>query len=132
MTANTSPLFTLTPKIGIAQLLTANTNLDGTGTVVTALTGATDGTRIHRIVVKAIVTTTVGIIRFFIADAVPNIRLWKEVNVTAVTPSSSLPAWTTTIQLYGEDALILPASYTLRVSTEKAETFNVHVEGGDF
>lgn len=49
-----SPAFAVTPKIGFASVTVANTNRDGTGTIVDALTGAAAGTRIERV---AIITT---------------------------------------------------------------------------
>lgn len=131
MAANTNPIFTLTPVIKIGQVSTANANLDGTGTVATIITGGTNGTRIHKIEVKAIVTTTDGMIRLFIYDGT-NTRLWKEISVSAITKSGTVGSFETSIDLLGEEALVLPVNYELRASTENAETFNIIAEGGDF
>lgn len=131
MAANTDPIFTLIPKIGIGQLTTANTNKDGTGTIVDLLTGDTDGTRVFRITIEAIVTTTAGMVRLYIYDGA-NTRLWKEVSVSAITPSATVLAFTYTLELLGERALVLPNGYKLQGSTEKTETFNVFVEAGDY
>jgi len=131
MAANTSPIFTLTPVIGMAAISTANTNRDGTGTIVTVLAGGTDGTRIHRITIKAIVTTTAGMIRLYI-DNGTSIILWREILVTAITASGTVAAFEEEILLDGEEALILPATYELQASTNNAEAFNVIAEGGNY
>jgi len=132
MAANTSPIFTFTPKIGMVQISTANTNRDGTGTLGTVITGATDGTRITRIVVKAIVTTTAGMVRLFIEDGSSNIHLWREVVVTAITVAASVGGFVAVLEFLDDRALILPSGYMLKASTHNAETFNVIAEGGDY
>jgi len=133
VTANTYPVFALTPRCGMAQILTANTNRDGTGTLGTVLAAGGNGTRIDLITIKAIVTTTAGMIRLFIHDGT-NYRLWKEVAVSAITPSGTVAAFAgiLTPDTDGDLPLILPANYSLRASTNNAETFNVIAQGGDF
>ena len=131
MAANTSPIFTLTPVIGMVAISTANTNRDGTGTIGTVIAGGTDGTRIHRITIKAIVTTTAGMVRLFIDDGT-NIILWREIVVDAITASATVAAFEEEILLDGEEALILPATYELQAATHNAEAFNVIAEGGNY
>lgn len=48
----TAPAFATTPRIGVAAVSTANTNRDGTGTIVDVLTGVAAGTRIERVVIQ--------------------------------------------------------------------------------
>lgn len=134
MPANLSPIFTLTPVIGVVQISTANANRDGAGAMGIIITGASDGTRINRIVIQARGVTTAGMIRLYIADAAgtPIISLWREVLVTAIAASATLAAFTSIINLIGESALILPNGFTLRASTERAEAFNVFAEGGNY
>lgn len=127
MAANTTPIFTLTPIVAVVQIATANTNRDGTGTMGTLLTGATDGTRVTQLKLKATGTTTAGMIRIFYYDGT-NVRLITEVPVSAVTPSASTPAWEATIPF----AAVIPSAKEIRVSTEKAETFNVFAIGGSY
>jgi len=129
MAANTTPIFTITPKVGMVQISTANTNLDGTGTIGTAITGAANGTRINRVDIKAIVTTTAGMIRLFISDGT-NHRLWKEVPVTAITPSATVAAFSA--EVVPTEPLVLPSGYSLRAATHNAETFNVIAHAGDY
>jgi hypothetical protein len=129
MAANTTPIFTITPKVGMVQVSVANTNRDGTGTLGTVITGATNGTRINRIDIVAIVTTTAGMVRLFISDGT-NHRLWKEVPVTAITPSATVAAFSGSV--VPTEPLILPSGYSLRASTHNAETFNVIAHAGDY
>jgi hypothetical protein len=91
--ANTTPIFTLTPHIGQTTISTANTNRDGTGTLGTLVTAATNGTRVDRIVVEATSTTAAGVVTFFVYDGSSVSTLWQEVLVTAITPSATVVAF---------------------------------------
>ena len=129
MPANTTPIYTNVARADIGQLSIANTNRDGTGTVVTVATAGANGTRIDLIRICATVTTTAGVVRLFIYDGT-NYRLYREILVTAITPS-------TTVEVYSfsfrpDEPLILPSGYSLRASTHNGETFNVHIHGGDY
>jgi hypothetical protein len=131
MAAN-SVQFTATPGITLAQVSTANTNRDGTGTVPTIVAGSATGRRINKITVKAVATSTAGMVRLYIYDGT-NTRLYREVLVTAITASASVAAFSSEILYYDSDAPILPStSFELRGSTHNAETFNIIVEWADF
>lgn len=130
MPANTTPIFTAVPIIGVVAIATANTNLDGTGTIATLVTGSTNGTKIDRITITATVTTTAGMIRFFIDPNTGTNYMFAEATVAAVTPSASVPAFTKTLVF--DRGLVLPADYLLRVSTEKATNFNIVAYGGTY
>lgn len=131
MTANTTPVFELTPQVACVAIATANTARDGTGTVGTVLSAGASGTRIHRITIKATVTTTAGTVRLFIYTGSVYF-LWKEIVTGAITVSATQPAFEYVIELLGERALVLPTGYSLRASTEKAENYNIIAEGGDY
>jgi hypothetical protein len=131
MAANINPIFTLAPVIAIAQITTANTNLDGTGDVVDIITGGQNGTRISKITIKALVTTTAGMVRLFIHDGT-SIHLWKEISITAVTKSATVSAFSIETTFLGELAIVLPYNYIIKASTEKSETFNIIIEGGNY
>ena len=128
------------PKVGIANILTANAARDGTGAVTTIITGGTNGTRIDRISVEATGTTTAGMVRFFVSDTTAantaaNTHLWNETIVTAVTPTANTKAFSSTLSSpLNPDTmpLFLPAGYTLRVATNNAENFRVLAIGGDY
>jgi hypothetical protein len=127
--ANTTPIFTLTPRQDVGQVVTANTNRDGTGTIATIATAGANGTRIDLIRVQAIGTTTTGVVRLFIHDGT-NYRLYKEILISAVTPGTTIEAYSYNFR--PEEPLALPTGYSLRASTHNAETFNIHIHGGDY
>lgn len=128
------PQYASTPKCGIGQVSVANTNRDGTGTIATIFSAGASGSRIDAIDLKAVGTTTAGMIRLFIHDGT-NARLLTEVPVTALTPSATLPSWEAQLNTNSMSQvlpIILPTNYSLRASTNNAETFNVIAFGGDF
>lgn len=123
-----------TPKVGVGQVSAANTARDGSGTIATIFTAGASGSRIDAINIKATGTTTAGMIRLFIHDGT-NARLLTELPVTALTPSGTLPAWEAQLNTNSMSQvlpIILPTGYSLRASTNNAETFNVIAIGGDF
>lgn len=122
-----NPQFTKTPLYAAALISAANTNRDGTGTVVSVLGPGANGGRIDRVVVKALGNTTAGMVRLFIHDGA-NTRPLTEIEVVAVTASASKAAFEAVVDL----DLVLPTGHTLRASTHNAENFMVSVFGGDF
>ncbi len=128
------PQYASVPKCGIGQVSVANTNRDGTGTIVTIFSAGASGSRIDAIDLKAVGTTTAGMIRLFLHDGA-NARLLTEVPVVAVTPSGTIPAWEAQLNTNTMSQvlpLFLPSGYSLRASTHNAETTNVIAIGGDF
>lgn len=125
----TAAQYAATVQNAQAQISTANTNRNGTGTIATVMTGATNGTRIDDISIVATGTTTAGVVRLFISDGT-NVRLWQEILVTAITPSTTVQVWSYTLL---NQALLLESGWSLQASTNNAETFNVIVtRAGDF
>lgn len=124
-----TPSYAASPVIGMTQISTANTNRDGTGTIGTVVAGASGGRRVTRVVVQATGTTTAGMVRFYLYDGT-NTRLYRELSVTATTPSATVQAFRGEVVLPPEFALPT-ATWELRASTEKGETFNVIAHGDD-
>lgn len=125
----TSAQYAATPRAEVGQVSTANTARDGTGTIATIFTAGSNGSRIDDIWISATGTTTAGVVRLFLHDGT-NARLWQEVMVTAITPSATVQVFNAA--LYNQ-ALVLPNGWSLRASTQIAETFNVLVtRAGDF
>jgi hypothetical protein len=136
-TPNASPNFSGPPRMGVASISAANTNRDGTGTIVTVLAsvaGGADvsgGTRIDFVDIKATGTTTAGMIRLYVStDTGASWKLIREIVVNAITPSASLAAFETQLELSRD----LPAGTAnlLGASTHNAEAFNVTAWGGDY
>jgi hypothetical protein len=134
MAVSNVPIFVQTPKIGglTTQVTVANTARDGSGTLVDILTGGANGTRVEHIDLTAAGTTTAGVLRLFIYSGSGTARLWKEIMVQALTPSTTIQAWNAAIDcsLFGNQ-LVLPSGYVLKAATHNAETFNVLAFGGD-
>jgi len=143
----TNAQYTKNARQASVVINTANTNRDGTGTMTIlwtapAFVDATNpgGSRIERIVVQATSTTTAGMVRLFVSsDALGNTAantfLYEEVPVTAATPSTTVQAYATALQVVTYQTLfpimIGPGS-TLRVSTANAESFVITAMGGDY
>ena len=113
--------FAAVPATAQVQIATANTARDGTGTIGTLLTAPSAGTRVDDIEMCAAGTTTDGIIRMFVHDGT-NYRLMREIRVTAITPSTTVPVWQTKLSNLG---IVLKSGWSLRFSTHNAEIFNV-------
>lgn len=129
MAANAIAKFTDGGKVWVGQVSTANTNLDGTGTIATIVTAGSAGSLIELVRVKAVVTTTAGMVRLFIHDG-SNARLYKEIAVTAITPSGTVQSFEAEYE--PTTPLVLQSGYSLRASTNNAETFNIIATGGDY
>ncbi|HVZ01904.1 MAG TPA: hypothetical protein VHA35_20535 [Dongiaceae bacterium] len=130
MSAN--PNFAATPKQGMAQVSTANTNRDGTGTTVLLVSGGSSGSRIERVRATAAGTTTAGVLRWFLSlDGGTTKRLLRETLVTAVTPSTTAAVFMAEEVFPG--GLQLPsANAQIYAATHNAEAFNLFAEGGDY
>lgn len=123
------PAFAVTPRISSVNIATANTNRDGTGTVATLITAVAAGTRVVEIVCKAKGTTTAGMVRVFLHDGT-SFFLFDEISIGAVASPGASTQTTRTSTLYNN--LILPnASWSVRVSTNNAESIDVTALGAD-
>lgn len=129
--ANT-PSYAALPRCVSSQLSVANTQRDGTGTLVNVFTAGSNGSRIDKIRIAATDTTTAGSVRLFISNGADT-RFYKEFPVLALTPSATVPpfAVTTNSGIDADLPILLPSGYSLQAATEKAESFNVFVFGGD-
>lgn len=130
----TAAAYAASPLLDLVQLtVTANTNRDGTtGTYSLVATGTASGKYIRRVVVTAAATTTAGVVRFFLSpDTGTTKRLFKEVLVTAITPSTTVEVFRIEVtELAG--VVLAGTTYQLYASVHNAETFNVSVDSGGF
>lgn len=125
-----SPVFIGSPQTWQAALSTANTNRDGTGTIVDVVTGGASGSRVDSVRVQAISTTTAGVIRLYVYDGT-NTYLIREIIITPITPGTGTEAWSADVAFPG--GIVLPsASWKLRASTHNTENFRVFAQGGNF
>lgn len=126
----TTPNFTSTSRLATASVSAANTNRDGTGTIVTVLTGVAAGTKVFEVDVQMTVTSTAGMVRLFLSsDSGATWKLFDEVAIAAATASASVKATRVATQYTN---LILPsASWVLGAATHNAEASVVTALGGD-
>lgn len=126
----TAAQYAATPRTAVGQVTTANTNRNGTGTIATIFTGGSSGSRIDDISIVATGTTTAGVVRLFLNDGTTSYLL-QEILVTAITPSTTVQVFS--FQLLNQAIILASSSWSLRASTNNAETFNILVtRAGDF
>lgn len=128
-----TPNFTATPRVGFGSVSTANTNRDGTGTIVDIITGASTGTKINEVVIKSTGDPADSILTLFLYDGSTS-RLFDEIDLgNPAAGSTTVTAYRTSVQY---DNLILPsASWKLQAAITVAPTtgaLNVFATGGDF
>lgn len=123
-----SPVFAVTPEIGMGQVSVANTNRDGTtGTYITLVTAAASGTRVTEIVAQAAVTTTAGMVRLFLTDGTTT-RMFDEITIAAATVSATVKG-SRVSTLYTN--LVIPSGWSIRASTHNGEAINLFALGAD-
>ncbi|MGZ3949111.1 MAG: hypothetical protein ACXVPU_13520 [Bacteroidia bacterium] len=134
-----------TANTGVGLISVANSNLDGTGTVVTVFTAGTaangyKGARIKSIIIKAIVstgTTTDGMVRLFIQDTGSTTKLFTEVFVPMIKPTATNRSFVHQIDFGGgldsqDGGFNLAPGYKIIASTELGNSFTVTVEALDW
>lgn len=127
------PQFASIPKVGAGSLSAANTNRDGTGTLVTIVTAGTNGSRIDSVTVCATATTTAGMVRLFLHDGTTAFLL-KEIPVSSITPSGTVQAFSAYLTSFTNPELFpktIPSGWSLRASTNNAEAFRVIADAPD-
>lgn len=149
MPANTSPVFTLTPNVGVAKVTAANTNSMGTGTVATdifkAFTAGANGSFVARVRLNpaasaAGTSTTATVARVFYSTVGSGATtggtdtwLLGEVTLPSV-PADSSSAPTNPIELMLNMAI--PSGSFIHVTNHAAPAANTHwqamVIGGDY
>lgn len=102
MAANTNPIFTLTPNVGIGITSGSNPASDGSGTLVTIFTAGANGSRVEYVKITnaqaSPAASTAMVIRVFVTDAAgANPTLIAEAALAAATRSASAIGANTTI-----------------------------------
>lgn len=129
VTTNINERAKYTANIGQAVISTANSNINGTGTIATLITGASNGTLVKKITIQARGTTTKGMIRFYVYNPYnTTYYIIDETHVPAVIQSGTQQAWSITYDVDYD----IQSTLSLAVSTQNAETFVVTAEGLDF
>ena len=126
-----APTYAANPRsIDRALVSTANTNRDGSGTIVTIAQGSTAGFKVMEVVAQATVTTTAGMIRLFIStDSGANWDLFDELPVSAITVGASTPA-SRAVKNFN-NLVLTGTSNRLGAATHNAEAHEVYALGAD-
>ncbi len=116
-----------TAVYGQALLSTANTNLDGTGTIASPLRGgATAGTLVKTITLKAQLAVTRGMVRLYVEDGTPNTDIVAEIEIPAASQDNIQETYAISICV----DYMLKADYYLKASIENgSQNVSIHVEG---
>jgi|SRR6185437_7745933 len=137
MAANTTPIFILTPRVSWASTGTsANTNLDGTGTVATVFTASgANGSKIEKVILEALGSNTGTVVRLFVnngsaTSTAANNALVYEVAMASNSLSQTAASSRVEVAL----DLALPSGYTLTATTGTAISTGIMVTcvGGDY
>lgn len=149
MTANTSPIYPLTPNVSGVNVTAANTKSDGAGTIGTdlfkAFTAGANGSWITKVRVQPTATaastaTTQTVVRFFLSSltsgtTAPGTDTWPLGELPLAAQTADSP----TVGQIGVEYTLnvaIPAGYTLLAATHHAPATNtgqsVVVFGGDY
>lgn len=135
MAMNTAPVFTLTPNVSWTTLTTANTALDGTGTVGTVWTAGADGGYINQIVVKAntTATTSAATLRIYINNGSTNATatnntLIREYILGVASPGASTPGFNYEFALN----IQLPAGYKILAHMANGDDYAIAGIGANY
>jgi hypothetical protein len=124
----TTPQFASTVKTGVVSIGTAETSRTAPTSVGTLFSAGSNGSRVDEINIVATGTTTAGVVRIFVYNGT-NYFLLREALVPAITPSTTVAVFSSTLVFSN---LVIPTGYSIRVTTNNAETFHVSAFGGDF
>jgi hypothetical protein len=139
MPANTSPIFTLVPNATVSTIAAANTARDGSGTLVTAFTAGTNGSRLDFIIFISSQATagasSARVQRVFLTDTSGlNPTIISEIVLSAVTASTTAIGATATITF--TNGLILKSGQVVKVAqsvyASAADNTSVLARGGDY
>jgi len=125
MAANTRQRFVGTPGLSAVLTNTAITTrtVAGVSGLTLVASGSTDGTRVTQICAQALGNTSEALIWFWLYNSLGagDALLFHEEKVTSITASSTVSAWSRTINL---DNLTLPNGYQLLVSSTVANNYS--------
>ncbi len=135
MPANTSPIFTLTPRQEWGNLTAANTAYDGTGTVLSLMTGGTNGTYVKKISVAALGTNVASKIRVFLNNGGANTTATNNTLLYEFPLPASTTSTTATVGVYEVPIDIqIPSGYKILIvnAVAVAAGWQYTVHGGDY
>jgi len=143
MATNTIPIYSRAGQVSWGTTLTtANTAMDGTGTVVILFTAGADGGRVERVRSKALGTNVATVLRLFINNGsdptvATNNVLYAEKTIAATTATQVASTLTNELPDNADISafpLVLPAGYrlTATIGTTVASGLRVSVIGSTY
>ena len=134
MAVNNDPVFAKTPKIAQATVAAANTNLDGSGTIVTLLTAGVDGAIVTSLKVWGTVTSTAKRINIWIStDGGTTWKLHESGLMAAYTVANTTVQTPITIvdKTIPDAAIVLPGNAKVGVTSMVNEAVVATAEYSD-
>ena len=134
MAVNNDPVFAKTPKIAQAAVATANTNLDGSGSIVTLLTAGADGAIVTSLKCWGTVTSTAKRINIWIStDGGTSWKLHESGLMAAYTVANTTVQTPVTIvdKTIPDAAIVLPGSAKIGVTSMVNEAIIATAEYSD-
>jgi hypothetical protein len=134
MAVNNDPVFAKTPKHSAVAVSTANTNLDGTGTITTLLTAGTDGAIVTSLKCWGTVTSSAKRCNVFVStDGGTSWKLHESGLMSAYTvANTTVQTPVTFVDKSNPDAaIVLPASAKIGVAIQVAEAVVFAAEYSD-
>lgn len=126
----TNPSFIATPVIGSVNVATANTAIDGTGTIATLVTGAATGTRVLEVVAQCAATSAAARINLFLSvDSGTTWRLIDQIAISAATPNATTSANRNSTTY--SNLVLRDATHRIGVATSISQSTNVFAFGGE-
>lgn len=123
--------FATTPRYEVAQVSTANTARDGTGTIVTLFTAGPNGSRVDNIGWSGTGTTSAGLVSVFVRETSEGTWMY----ITSLPINANTASATNAPHFGAAHNLnwVLSAGAEIGIATTIAQTVNVHVFlAGDF
>lgn len=128
----TTPSFAVVPRAAVAAVSTANTNRDGTGTIVDIIVGVAAGTKVTTIVAQATGDPADSIVTLFLHNGT-SFFLFDEIDLGNPAAASTTVPGARFSRSYAD--LVLPsASWKIGAAITVALTagvINVHAFGAD-
>ena len=115
---SSSPAYAATPNIGSQLLTNSDASYTAPSVVSTLLTAGANGTRVNRVVVKAVATTVAGKLLLWLYDGT-TYHLYDEFDITAVTLSTTVDAFRVERAYYD---LVMKTGWSLRATLSVTQT----------
>lgn len=128
MAAGTTPVFPDTINNAANKAVTADTSRTSPTTGgVTIFTAGADGSRVDRISITALASTTADVVRIFLFDS-STYYLWKEITYPSLTVGTTVAPWQYTIV----EPIVLKTGWTLVGATNNGDDMAFMCFGGDY